>query len=52
MAQRSWINGEASHGGYVIPWHQRWHRGAGLMEKQVMEDMSFHGTRGGTEELD
>ena len=33
MAQRSWISGERNHGGYVIPWLQRWHRGAGLMGK-------------------
>ena len=52
VAQRSWINEEVNHGGYAIPWLQRWHRGVGLMGKQIMEGMPFHGSIGGTEELD
>ena len=52
VAQRSWISGEANHGGSCHAMLQRLHRGAGLMGKQIMEDMRFNGSRGSTEEQD
>ena len=42
VTQRCWINGEANHGGYGIPWLQRWHKGAGFMGKQGAETIHAH----------